>query len=306
MPTPLKAYEITEGFEGDVTVGSTVSGQQQTIWRVEFDAAHNNAVLAWSADAGANGKVPDFRDTIGIFILTGKKAKRHEDSPLVWDVTCTYVIPVPGQQESKPDDPDVQRWSVEINITSERREVEAQYDVFMNPIENSAGDPITGIPKTLKDRKIAIAFTTDLVDIAGISTCEDKVNDSDVVFTVNGQPRTYLMGTLLFDDWTEGAVLDGSGIVYPRMTYYLAVRPDGWVRKVADKGLRELIGDGPGKQAITSLDENGNHTKQKITSPAYLDGTGHEAAIGAPVSTIPVNLSGTANLLGTLMWDLNT
>ena len=61
---------------------------------------------------------------------------------------------------------------------------------------------------------------------------------------------------------------------YWRVSYEVHFRPDGWRRRIADRGYRELIGENADKTAKYQeiLDKN----NLKVTSPELLNGQGRK------------------------------
>jgi hypothetical protein len=150
----------------------------------------------------------------------------------------------------------------------------------------------------LWDEEIIVNFTCAEVDWTGIDACWESINVEPVTLTINGQPRTFAARTLRFARYDLGYTLDSSQITYPRMTYTLLHRYAGWTKRVADKGLNEVVGGV--KKPI--LDAIGN----PITTPVYLDGHGAQLAVGQNVVTIGVEEYPEVQMGTLLLWDVGT
>lgn len=68
--------------------------------------------------------------------------------------------------------------------------------------------------------------------------------------------------------------MEKNGRVYFRVRNEIRIREDGWLRRVPDRGMRELKADGTGYKPIKDIEG------QKVMTPVPLDGHGHAAAKG--------------------------
>jgi hypothetical protein len=282
MPTPSVVRVTQLGSPtGSVSTGKTTTGQETIKFRVKFDGTGSTLIDALNATTVSDGSVPPFGDARGVLILTGKDGSQLGEDSRLWDVTCTYTLPQPGE-EQKPDDGRT-RWAINISFSSQPYEKEIQFNpADGKPILNAAHDPISGVMDTESDEVLNVAFTSEsgLFDV--IDATKGTVNDADLTLTINGEEVVYPAGTLKFLDYTREYVLDASQEIYPRLTLRFLYRTDGWVRGIANKGFRKLVSGVP----TWIKDDDG----RDITEPVYLtaDGTA-KLASGSVVNTIDLD-----------------
>lgn len=283
MATPT-SVELQAGSSGNLAVNAVSSGGQIDIYLVKFDSLDATAYQAMTASVGGGNAVPDFYDdSREPFVLLTKATQQDPLHPLNWLVTCTYGLPVPGQ-EVRPADTSIERWGVEWTGNSTTREVEIQKAFNTGTssfkwLKNSAGDPITGVTETKYDAEHVVSFTSTGIDYDLIGDTIGCMNDADITLTQFGNTITFPAKTLLFAAWAYSGVPDPDGSIYPRISWRLLYRKDTWVRKIADKGLRFI------DTSVVSGDKRRpiKIGGQLVTDPQYLDGSGQPAAATADV-----------------------
>ena len=309
MPPPnlASARQTNAGqpaISGQARIGvGAATVEARAVWHVMFDGPGSDAYQAMNA-------TPEFGATQGNLVLLGKDFELNPEDECAWKITCIYNIPQPGQQAAPAelDEENGSRWAIEFTINPWTVEEEVQKNIAGKMILNKAHDPIAGIMVERNWEELSVSFTTNLVDWIGIDACFGSlgrgcVNSEDVTLTINGQERVFLEGTLRFMNYSLQATLDPSGAIYTRMTYRLKWKPEGWVRKLANKGLNTLV-EVVGEPVPAPIrDSEGNI----VTTPQYLtaDGTG-VLAVGTDVNTIDVELLEEWDLGATLLWDLET
>jgi hypothetical protein len=244
MPTPTcVSVSFAKGRTGSFSVLNSGSATEEETYRVVFDGVGSTAQMAMVASDGTNS-VPGFNQVLGVLVLTTKSAEQRSESPLEWTVKCTYTMQQPGQQ-SKPDDPDVEKWAITANGDS----VPYETEIFKKPdgtwISNTAGDLINGVMETLYDEEITFEYTTTSVPFTDLDACKGRANNADIVITMNGESVTYVAGTLKLDAYSYTYTRDVNGEQYPRIKLRFLFRGEGWVRKVPNMGYRKLTDDGP-------------------------------------------------------------
>jgi hypothetical protein len=279
MPTPA-VVKVTQlpSPTGNAQTGKTTTASETVKYRVEFDGPGSTFIDAINATTTSNGSVPAFGHARGALRLTAKDGSQIESNSRLWDVTCTYSLPQPGD-EQKPDD-ERTKWAIDITFGSQPYEKEIQKNPADDKaIVNAVGDPITGVTDTDYDEVLNVAFTSETGMFDVIDAMKGKVNNSAITVTINGEEITYPAGTLKFLEYSIQYVLDGSMVIYPRLTLKFLYRADGWTRKIANKGFRKLVSSVP----TWIKDDDG----RDITEPVYLtaDGTAKLAA-GATVATV--------------------
>lgn len=307
LPSLVSVKQIATGqyvgVEGDVSIerGATTFTAELP-YRVVFDGPGSGAIQAMNATP-AFGTV-----TAGLTVL-GKHFKRVNAT--TWVITNKMGIPLPGQEAAPAslDEVDGSRWAVTVNINPVPVEMEIQRDIHGKMIQNAAGDAISGVMVDRYDEEIVWEFSTNVIDWNAIDLAYGPlgrgcVNSFDFTITINGSRRTFKAGQLRFMGQTVGATLDPSGNVYVRQTFRTRWRADGWIRQLANKGLKVKV-LGFTFPLLTDPDPDGN--KHVETTPQYLtaDGTG-KLADGDDVVMIPEELYEQADLGSILLWEMDS
>jgi hypothetical protein len=303
-------------------IGSTVESVDR--YRVEFAEPTATPLDAANADAGGGNAIPAFYAALGPLKALTKTVTMLDD-PRMWQVEVKYGVAIPGTEPAPATpDPAGERWAINISVAAVPFEVEIQRDINGDMIENTAGDPVTGITEPQSDEEILISFTTNVVDYDGIDAAygasgRGAINSVDVTMTINGQSRTFLARTLRFIEYSENVTVDPSGVAYIKIIYKLRWRPSNWLRKIANKGLNQLAyHDEIGENVLEPIKIQGN----VIQSPVYLTtdefsgqvfraNPGDDVEIIGPGQTVAAPGSGVQITeevdLGTvLLWDIGS
>lgn len=304
-----KHVELRQGRKGNARIDRNTTGQLIDEYLVYFSDNTATQIDAMNADSGTHGAVPLMFATSGEWVVTQKEVEQTEDDPTQWKVTVTYTLPIPGV-EPAPSDPTGQRWAIEININTIAYEYEIQQNVFGSQIVNTAGDPIENVTVPRYSEELTISFTADVIDWSGVDLSfgtlgRGSTNSVAVTMTINGQSRTFAIGTLLFQNFSFSIVQDPTAVNYPRVTYRLSWRADGWDRVLANKGVNGLVASSGAKFPL--IDARGN----QVSSPVYLatntsNSNVTAAVIGATVETVTYTVFQATDLGTNLLWDINT
>lgn len=315
----LKYVEALRGHTANRDVGSSITATEVRKYNVFFTGTD-----ATGADAMTASGVPQIGATLGTLVCNNQTAEALDDCS-VWLVTNTYSLPQPGE-EAKPSGEDT--WAINITVNSVMYEYEAQFDADGNPIQNTAGDPITGIMRPKYDEEMTITYRSTEVNSSGIDACIGKTNSVEITLTINGQEFVYPVNTMLFSDYSVAFVLDVNGSQYPETTLRLRIRQETWTRVVANKGFNGIVDGDPvtvGANTIMTLgtsgarlpltipleDSGGVTHEEPITSPVYLttsiaDHTVERAAEDSPIEKLYFEIYEQADLGTLLLADIET
>ena len=331
--TVKKVWLVVEGIGGEINVGAgNFSGSFDVPYGVEYADSHHLVPVVAEADASAltppapggyNLTIPPFGDVIGSYVLTAKKPRKATMTH--WVVVCTYTLPTLVDAVRPPEDSGVEHWAVTVDVRqlpftetvqrfrtpptlyraaadglSAPVEVEAYGGTF---IENSAGDAIDGVTVDRYGEEWIIGFNTAVPNWAGIDEAygddgRGTVNSEEFTITINGEPRTFAVGTLLFKGVSHSIKRDDVG-TYVRVVYTLWWRKDGWLRRVDNKGYRVVVA---GKVLPASI---------SASTPVFLKTTTVRYDVGVAVpgdggEYLEGELYGESDLGAILIYDMDT
>lgn len=244
MPSPsCISVTLVKGRSGTFTTLGGGSASDELTFRVVYDGVGSTAQMAMQADDGTTS-VPAFGEMLGNLMVTTKTPRQREQTPLEWEVGVSFTLPQPGQ-ESKPDDPEIEKWAIVINGDAVPTEVEIQKKPDGSWISNTAGDLLSGVMEAKYDEEISIEYAATTVPFTLFDGCKGRASNADITFVMNGEEVIYPTGTLKLDSYGYSYTRDVNGEQYPRIRLRLLFRAEGWVRKVPNLGFRVKTDDGP-------------------------------------------------------------
>ena len=182
--------------------------------------------------------------------------------------------------------PDV--WSLSTSGTTEAATVAYDYSggsAVQVPIENTAGDAITGYKKrrsevtmTVSGNRSASPFLLAVL----------YVNKTNTVAWANGQPRTWLCTGI---SGTQESEIVGDEIVdYWKVRFSFSYNPETWDLVVPNVGLNELVtvNGTPTKRRISVEDSDGNYVPSAKPVALNPDGTARAAGTAADLLSVIV------------------
>lgn len=302
MPTCLQVTGPTEANIGNANFYGTADVSETLTYQATFDSPPT-FVEACNANAGVNGRIPPLFDKRGYLYLLQYGGKQNKKKPRMWEIKVTYRLPKPHETPAPASpDPAGEKWGIEVRINTVPFDVEVQQEISGAQIKNTVGDPIAGIMVSQKMEEISIGFTTNVIDWTGLDRAfgphgRGCTNSQPVYLTILGTERTFAVGTLLFSDYDMTYVLDWSGITYPRMTYKLMWREDGWRRMIANKGYRQLLSGVP-----TPILAGTGPNAPKISTPVYLKPSGSDVIQADPGDAVVI-INGSDGQPGDVIYD---
>lgn len=210
-------------------------------------------------------------------------ARRMGRQPKNWLVTVTYMPIETGELDNEPADPtDVEQWVPRISISTVTFSQPVDDDAAGRVIANSAGVPVK--PKLERDQnrpRITITRNERTPDWFALFNLVDTVNlGAWSGFNIGQLKMAGITGTdAIFDDGS-------TRYRYYEVVYTIDAKMDGWVNKILDEGITELVEEAPGGQEGT---ENPHPT---VGAPQIQ----LRASLGEPVRK-PVLLNGRGKVL---------
>lgn len=190
------------------------------------------------------------------------------DTGSYWKVTCSYGPYDPAQMPENP-----MKRPLQVSWSSSIYQTVAYADVTGKAIVNSAGDYF--------DPPIDMDDSRPLLTVVRAEPGYDPILTYNYKDAVNSGPFWGMPAGVwkLKDRRSERVYNTDAGTesgYYYEVTYEFEMNPQGWVKKILDQGLRQLVG----VNQVNIKDNNGD----EITSPVLLNGQGKQLQpLSAPV-----------------------
>lgn len=248
----IRRMRVDEG-DDRVRTGGVFEGSATVKYQVETDAAVSlQAILSCQGLPARNSTHPE----IPSLVLTGRKATRHENSLLIWDVVDSYGQDSEQQQsggaggggtvekpwEAPPKIALSQASYREVPVEKHWKLVEGTYQLV--PAVNAAGLPFD--PPPTRPEKVLVITINEArrnFDRRFIIDYWDSVNLAETV--IDG--LTFPALSLRLEDLScsEEFFTDARGtrIPYYNVTFVIHHRKTTWVEEVANMGYRHLDDD---------------------------------------------------------------
>lgn len=183
---------------------------------------------------------------------------------------------------ANPEGSGGQRWEYALeswgwSAGSTQKELVEDKSTDAKPVLNSAGDPFENAPMVEAPAPVFRKVFKTKEWHSGYLGLSCKTNDSAITIG----DMTCAVGTLLIQVGVEKIVADATWKY--RWSAEMKYNPDGWDLKIIDCGMRALVdyGDDTKKQLCTVVDSVTGKSCA-VTSPALLDGQGHQVSDTAP------------------------
>ncbi|HYE20983.1 MAG TPA: hypothetical protein VEA69_21230 [Tepidisphaeraceae bacterium] len=311
MATVTAIYRVPDGLTGGLSVQDTAGFTATHVYQVEFDDFNSSIVAAITASN--SGSIPS--DEVSRIPFYGESNEEDPRSRViqktgepvdgdasVWRVTVSYAYPqinaeAPGSPPA-PSDPETGAGSegggsggggaIPAVIPTQQRSRgswsrQKAWEKDRNGllVKNSAGDPFDP-PITTEENLAEWTFVRSQTSVSEV-WFDDFANAVNAFpFTIGDQE--YDADTLRVSKLTYNEIPATENTpVYYQVTIVISQDPLGWNPAPLDRGFRKLV-DGERRKIIDK------GSGMPVATPALLDGTGGELAVGGT----PVYLDGEA------------
>jgi hypothetical protein len=274
--------------EQEQSVQSNTDRNDIYTYLVECSSATDTADVALNAGSlptlGSTITAHTGTNVIGLTVLD-RDVRRKDRSPFHFIVRITAGTPTLNGSN---------KTVVDLNVDG----VKYFYPIYTNSagaaITNAAGDFFDPPLEEVKDdERISVSFTSNAIDLTNIDACRQKVNSGSITMNVvvkgNTYNRTFAAKTLLLDEARYGVRLgDGQGMW--KIDYVFLYRADGWIRKVANLGWKQVSGT----NRFDCIDEK----FQKCSQPMPLATNGLQLLFGIAPNYIDVETKTAVSFTG--------
>jgi hypothetical protein len=254
-------------------------------------------IAGTSPDIPRNGEAYPGDDTATLTDITVDQSS--EDNTL-WLITLTYTSEIPAEQAKEglgydtggnpsensgsstagsgqvTREPDPRNRPPKFSVTWEQTTEIIRKDINGRAVVNSAGDPFDPPPTIERSYPIItiqknVSLDNEILSIDSQSNWQEIVNSD--------QPWQTDVKTLRFVRFDHSSE-EENGIAYASVTLSIKVKWYGWLLQLVDAGFREKLPPTAGfplGRMVPIRDSRGDG----ITSPALLDGSGRQLAIGS-------------------------
>ena len=263
------------------TQGNTIESTE--VWLLTLSTIPSSTVAAYSAlDTASSGfgfppKGGSHRDLDSLIMINYDVA--HLDSQKAkFEVTVNYTNDREETEQFGSDDPldvpadyDYQQVDRQIVITEDQ--------VTGLAIQNFAKEPILGITENKPLTRIVIKRNEPSFNNARAQTFRNSVNSSSV--TIQGD--VYTSGTAKLELFAGTLMRDQNDNEYFAITYTVLINEDGFIRKIPNRGTKNIFGNPPnslvrGSDGAAYLNEDGS-----FRSPDDIESNG---PINTPYNTL--------------------